>query len=77
LIHNFQYLTIMYHIRYNKDLWEARSKITEGKIARVIFYISNGEMILLHGFVKKSQKTPKKEIDLAVKRQKEHQKYDR
>ena len=45
--------------------------------ARVIFYISNGEMILLHGFIKKSQKTPKKEIDLAVKRQKEHQKYER
>ena len=60
-----------------KDLWEVRSTITEGKIARVIFYISNGEMILLHGFVKKSQKTPKKEIDLAVKPQKEHQKYDR
>ena len=59
-----------------KDLWEVRSKITRGKIARIIFYISNGEMILLHGFVKKSQKTPKKEIDLAVKRQKEHQKHD-
>ncbi|MEL6502771.1 MAG: type II toxin-antitoxin system RelE/ParE family toxin [Cyanobacteria bacterium J06648_1] len=60
-----------------KDLWEVRSKITGGKIARVIFYISNGEMILIHGFVKKSQKTPRKEMDLAVKRQKEHQKYDR
>jgi Phage derived protein Gp49-like (DUF891) len=60
-----------------KDLWEVRSKITRGRIARVIFYVSNGEMILLNGFVKKSQKTPKKEIDLAVKRQKEHQKYDR
>lgn len=59
-----------------KDLWEVRSKITGGKIARVIFYISNGEMILLHGFIKKSQKTPKKEIDLAVKRQKEHQNYE-
>ena len=34
-------------------------------------------MILLHGFIKKSQKTPKKEIELAVKRQKEHQKYER
>ena len=60
-----------------KDLWEVRSKITGGKIARVIFYISNGEMILLHGFVKKSQKTPKKEIDLAVKRQKEHKNNER
>ena len=60
-----------------KDLWEVRSKITGGRIARVIFSISNGEMILLHGFIKKSQKTPKKEIDLAIKRQKEHKKHDR
>jgi phage-related protein len=60
-----------------KDLWEIRSKITGGKIARVIFYISNSEMILLHGFIKKSQKTPKREIELAVKRQKEHKKHDR
>ncbi len=60
-----------------KDLWEVRSKITGSRIARVIFYISNGEMILLHGFIKKSQKTPKKEIDLAVKRKKEHEQHDR
>jgi phage-related protein len=33
-------------------------------------------MILLHGFIKKSQKTPKKEIELAVKRQKKHQEYE-
>ena len=60
-----------------KDLWEIRSKITDGRIARVIFYISSGEMILLHGFIKKSQKAPKREIELAVKRQKEHKKHDR
>jgi phage-related protein len=58
------------------DLWEVRSKITGGRIALVIFYIHKGEMILLHGFIKKSQKTPKQEIDLAVKRKKEHIKYD-
>jgi phage-related protein len=28
-------------------------------------------MILLHGFIKKSRKTPKQELDLAVKRRKE------
>jgi phage-related protein len=60
-----------------KDLWEVRSKLTGGRIARVIFYISQGEMILLHGFIKKSQKTPKQEIELALKRKKEHEKYDR
>jgi hypothetical protein len=58
------------------ELWEVRSKITGGRIARVIFYIRKGEMILLHGFIKKSQKTPKKEIDLAVKRKKEHTHYE-
>jgi phage-related protein len=60
-----------------KDLWEVRSKLTGGRIARVIFYISRGEMILLHGLIKKSQKTPKQEIELALKRKKEHEKYDR
>jgi phage-related protein len=60
-----------------KDLWEVRSKLTGGRIARVIFSISQGEMILLLGFIKKSQKTPKPEIDLALKRKKEHEKYDR
>ena len=38
-------------------LWEVRSHITGG-IARVIFTISEGTMVLLHGFVKKTQKTP-------------------
>ena len=60
-----------------KDLWEVRSKLTGGRIARIIFYISQGEMILLHGFIKKSQKTPPSEIDLALKRKKEHKEYDR
>lgn len=59
-----------------KNLWEVRSKITGGRIARVIFYIHQGEMILLHGFIKKSQKIPKKEIELALKRKKEHETYD-
>jgi phage-related protein len=57
-----------------KDLWEVRSKITDGRIARVIFYISDGEMILLHGFIKKTQKTSQSDLDLAAKRRKEHEK---
>lgn len=58
----------------HKDLWEVRSKITGG-IARVIFMFSDGEMILLHGFVKKTQKTPQNELDLAIKRKKEYEQY--
>lgn len=60
----------------DQGLWEVRSKITHGRIARVIFYIAKAEMILLHGFVKKTQKTPDREKKLALKRKKEHQKHD-
>ncbi len=58
-----------------KDLWEVRATITHGRIARVIFYVKNGEMILLHGFIKKTRKTPQSDLDIAVKRKKEHEKH--
>ena len=51
-------------------LEEVRSNIKDG-IARVIFYVENNKMVLLHGFIKKTQATPKKELDLAIKRFKE------
>jgi phage-related protein len=52
-------------------LWEVRSDLTGGKIGRVIFCIIEGEMVLLQGFVKKTQKTPPQEIDLALRRKRE------
>ena len=52
-------------------LWEVRSDLTGGRIARVIFCIVGGEMVLLHGFEKKTQKTPKQDIDLALRRKRE------
>jgi phage-related protein len=52
-------------------LWEVRSDLVGRRIARVIFCIAGGEMVLLHGFEKKSQKTPKQDIGLAFKRRKE------
>ena len=52
-------------------LWEVRSSLTQGRIARVAFCASGGRMVLLHGFVKKAQKTPKPDLELARKRQKE------
>jgi phage-related protein len=45
-----------------------RGTITGGRIARVIFTIEYGAMMLLHGFVKKTQKTSKQDLDLALKR---------
>lgn len=54
-----------------KGLYEVRSHISDKRIARVIFTIIDSYMVLLNGFVKKSQKTPKEEIALALKRAKE------
>lgn len=54
-----------------RSLWEVRSDLSGGRIARVIFSITGGEMILLHGFEKKSQKTPGHDIELAFRRRRE------
>jgi phage-related protein len=51
-------------------LFEVRSNIKDG-IARVLFCIHEGKMVLLHGFVKKSQKTPAGDLELALKRKRE------
>ncbi len=48
-------------------LWEIRSRLGD-RIARVIFYVEGQAMVLLHGFVKKTQKTPRHELALALKR---------
>jgi len=52
-------------------LWEVRSSLTNNRIARVIFCAAQGHMVLLHGFIKKTRKTPQSELDLARTRQKE------
>ncbi|MCC6341744.1 MAG: type II toxin-antitoxin system RelE/ParE family toxin [Bryobacterales bacterium] len=51
-------------------LWEVRSSLPRGRIARVLFCVDSENMILLHGFIKKSRKTPRPEIDLALRRMK-------
>ena len=51
-----------------RELWEVRSSLVHGRIARVIFCIEEECMILLHGFIKKTQKTPQHDVDLALKR---------
>ena len=56
-------------IRGEEQLWEIRSRISRGKrIARVLFTIERRSMILLHGFIKKTQKTPRRDLRLARKR---------
>ncbi len=53
-----------------KPLEEVRSSLSTNKIARIIFYVENNRMFLLHAFIKKSQSTPKKELNTAFKRYK-------
>ena len=56
-----------------KRLFEIRSNITGGRISRVLFAVVDEEMVLLHGFIKKTQRTPARELNLALKRLKEYE----
>jgi len=51
-------------------LWEVRSALSN-TIARVLFVMHEKQMVLLHGFIKKTQDTPSQDLDLARKRAKE------
>jgi len=55
-------------VRGRRKLWELRVKATRGAIR--VFYFAHTErrFVVLHGFVKKSQKTPVKELDIAERR---------
>ena len=55
---------------FGDGLFEVRTSL-DGNIYRVIFCLERATMILLHGFQKKSRKTPPADLDLARRRQKE------
>ena len=53
---------------------EVRTNLAHNRIARVLFYIDKQErMVLLHGFIKKTQKTPREDIELARSNKNKHQ----
>jgi phage-related protein len=52
-------------------IWEVRSRLVN-RIARTLFAIVDEEIVLLHGFIKKQQKTPQDELILARKRKKQY-----
>jgi len=55
-------------------VYEVRSSLAQNRIARVLFYIDKkGRMVLLHGFIKKTQKTPDEDLDLARRNKAKHQ----
>lgn len=56
-------------------VYEVRTSLAQNRIARILFYIDkNGRMVLLHGFIKKTQKTPDEDLDLARRNKSQHQK---
>ncbi len=54
-----------------KGLSEVRTDLAGNRIARVLFFVEYGRIGVVHGFIKKTQKTPKVAIDLALARMKE------
>jgi phage-related protein len=63
----------MPHVRPLGDgLHEVRSSLPHG-IARVLFVVVGGDMVLLHGFLKKTQKTPQEALALAEKRRRDYE----
>lgn len=57
-------------------LCEIRSSLPSNKISRIIFFVYNKQIILLHGFIKKTQKTDENDLKLAKKRKLEVLNYD-
>lgn len=53
--------------KMDADLWEVRTNLDHG-IARVLFTVEGADMVLLHSFIKKSEKTPQVDIDTANRR---------
>jgi len=52
-------------------LWEIRSDLPSNRIARVLFSVQQGKILVLHGFIKKTQKTPEDDLALARRRNRE------
>ena len=53
--------------KLDTGLWEVRSRLDQ-RISRILFTVRGETMVLLHGFIKKSQKTPKEDLQLAKDR---------
>ena len=53
-----------------EGLWEVRTRLDD-RVVRVFFCVSGELMVLLHGFIKKSRRTPQGDLDLARRRKRE------
>ena len=55
-------------------LWEVRTSLPSNRIARVLFSVQQGRILVLHGFIKKTQKTQPDDLALARRRNREFEK---
>jgi phage-related protein len=53
-----------------QGVWEVRTQLRD-RIARVLFCVFEEQMVLLHGFIKKSRKTPPGDLELARQRKRD------
>ncbi len=54
-----------------EGLWEVRSDLAGNRTARILFFIRQGRIVVVHGFIKKTRKTPGEDLQLAHKRRRE------
>jgi phage-related protein len=55
-------------------IYEVRTSLVQNRIARVLFYIDKkARMVLLHGFIKKTRRTPDEDLELARSNKSKHQ----
>ena len=52
-------------------LWEVRSDLPSSRIARLLFCLNKGRLVVLHGFIKKTKRAPADEMEIARKRKDE------
>jgi phage-related protein len=57
-------------------LFEVRTNLRRGRTARVLLCIYDNQMVLLHGFIKKTQKTPKQDLELASDRKRKLEEFE-
>jgi len=56
--------------KMTKGLWEMRVRLTGERNARLLFCIHDNHVVVLHGLIKKSRKTPQVDLDTAWQRKK-------
>jgi phage-related protein len=72
LLEEFGYRLPYPHVKYLRDsIFELRFKGIEGEIRVLYFFFQRGKVIFTNGFIKKSGKTPKNELSIAMSRRNE------